>query len=527
MVCPLALLAHPEQIVGALGEAIEGFQFSPGSEPQQQLLNYLKRKQILLVLDNYEHLLGGAPLVSAILSAAPRVQVLATSRKRLNLHGETIYSLGGMLFPDRRTPQAALECDAGRLFLGAAQRLRPEFQIVAADLTHLACICRLVAGMPLGLILAAAWVDMLSLEQIAEDIQRGLDILKTETRDVSERQRSIRAVFEPTWGRLSAVERAAFMRLTVFRSGFTDKATERVVGADRQTLRRLFDRALVVRGADGRYHIHQLLRQYGEEKLRTSPEAYAAAREAHLAYYAAFAARRADELRGNKFYEAIAALGVELDNLLVTWEWACEHPQHHEVLWDFVFCFNWFFWEENRWHEGLLIPLAAIPVVEHSGAPAILAYLVTWYGALMCATFCEGGEETLRRGVALLDGLADADLRRELADLMVMAGWTHGGLQNFDELRHLSQRAIAIAREYQWEWETAFAVLLYAAAYFNNWFTDSELEVRLLLKEITDIAQAIGNMWLLNACGLLLGSLEQQEGNLVEAKRLYLKSFPI
>lgn len=282
----------------------------------------------------------------------------------------------------------------------------------------------------------------------------------------------------------------------------------------------------LVRGADGRYHIHQLLRQYGEEKLRTSPEAYAAAREAHLAYYAAFAARRADELRGNKFYEAIAALGVELDNLLVTWEWACEHPQHHEVLWDFVFCFNWFFWEENRWHEGLLIPLAAIPVVEHSGAPAILAYLVTWYGALMCATFREGGEETLRRGVALLDGLADADLCRELADLMVMAGWTHGGLQNFDELRHLSQRAIAIAREYQWEWETAFAVLLYAAAYFNNWFTDSELEVRLLLKEITDIAQAIGNMWLLNARGLLLGSLEQQEGNLVEAKRLYLQILP-
>src|SRR6185369_13037240 len=117
-----------------------------------------------------------------------------------------------------------------KLFLQCAQRIRADFTLQAHDLDFLARICRLTAGMPLGIELAAGWVDVLSLEQIAAEIQKGIDILETEMRDVPERQRSIRATFNQTWERLTQDEQAVFMRLSIFRGGFTFKAAERITG---------------------------------------------------------------------------------------------------------------------------------------------------------------------------------------------------------------------------------------------------------------------------------------------------------
>ncbi|HLY26015.1 MAG TPA: protein kinase, partial [Aggregatilineales bacterium] len=193
---PLAPLGSAEHVVPAIAEALNYPMQQDGRSLAQQILDYLSDRQALLILDNFEHVLDGVGIVSEILQAAPDMKIIATSRERLNLGGETVFVLGGMDFPAWETPEDALNYSAVKLFVQSARRARPGFELQAADLDYVARICRLVQGMPLGILLAAAWVGTLSLQEIADEITHSLDFLATEQRDMPERQRSLRAVFE-------------------------------------------------------------------------------------------------------------------------------------------------------------------------------------------------------------------------------------------------------------------------------------------------------------------------------------------
>jgi predicted ATPase/DNA-binding CsgD family transcriptional regulator len=224
----LAPLRDPEHIINAIADST-GFQFmNDQREPKQQILDFLSNKNMLLILDNFEHLLGGASLITHILQAAPNVQVVVTSRERLNLRAETIYTVRGM----RCAGETLNDCDAIRLFVESAHQIRPDFELTENNRRNVTRICDLVEGMPLAIVLAAAWVEVLSLEEIADEISQSIDFLAAEMRDVPRRQWSIRAVFDPTWKRMTEKERDAFMRFSVFRGGATRKATQHVTGAD-------------------------------------------------------------------------------------------------------------------------------------------------------------------------------------------------------------------------------------------------------------------------------------------------------
>ncbi len=327
---PLAKLTSSDYIVTAIAEAT-GFQFlSDSREPQQQILDYLSNKQLLLLLDNFEHLLEGAPLVTKILEAAPGARVLATSREKLGLSGETIYMVGGMVFPDWETPEGALEFDAVKLLLQGAKRAKPDFELKADNLKYVARICRLVEGMPLGILLAAAWVEVLSLEEIADEIQGSFDFLTAEMRDVPRRQWSIRAVFEPTWKRLTDEQRIVFMKLSVFRGGCTRKAAHTVTGASLSTLQALVNKALLWRNPEDRYEIHELLRQYAEGKLEESGESDAA-RDAHCAYYAEAMQARENDLKGGRQLEAQDEIESDFENVRAAWERAIAQKNYDAI----------------------------------------------------------------------------------------------------------------------------------------------------------------------------------------------------
>lgn len=326
---PLAPLSSPDDIVTAIADHV-GFSFYGGAPPRQQLLAYFQERQTLLVLDNFEHLLDGAPLVTGIIQAAPHVKVLVTSREKLNLTGETVFALSGLDFPNWETPEDALEYDAVKLFLQSAHRARPNFALHAADLDYLVRICRLTAGMPLALVLAAGWLDVLNLEQIAAEIQQGIDILETELRDVPERHRSIRATFNSSWERLTDVEREVFMKLSVFRGGFTTDAAQTVAQADVRVLRRLVGKALVQAPPPSRYEVHELLRQYGEEKLLQADEAEAV-RQAHGTYYMAFMAERDEDLKGRRQQASLQEIRADFENIRQAWLWTAEHRQSEAI----------------------------------------------------------------------------------------------------------------------------------------------------------------------------------------------------
>jgi predicted ATPase len=313
----LAPLESFELVPTVIGEVI-GLRVQRGSSPTEQLLAQLRDKDMLLVLDNFEHVLESAGLVDAILRAAPRVVVLTTSRERLGLSSETVFELGGMLAAGPGASSAEQGSAAVDLFLAHARRMRPDFELSGETAEPVAQICRLVGGMPLGIVLSASWINVLAPREIAQEIGKNLDFLETELRDVPKRQRSLRAAFDYSWNRLDEASRGVFSALCVFRGGFTRSAAEAVAGASLRALSMLTSKSLIHRDADsGRYEIHAVLRQYAEEKLAATPANHERILDLHAGYYAEFL----EERTGDR--EPVAALDelkAEIDNVRAAWK---------------------------------------------------------------------------------------------------------------------------------------------------------------------------------------------------------------
>ena len=208
---PLAPVDTARYIVPVLADAV-GFAFSSASaaDPKAQLFSYLKEKQALLLLDNLEQLLAepGIELLADLLVAAPRVTLLATSRESLGLQGEWVFEVQGLPIPDADGAEQHTPDTSAELFLQRARRVRVGFTAGPDDFPAIVRICQLVDGMPLGIELAAAWVRTLSCNEIAREIERGLDFLSVSARDLPARHRSMRADFDPSWQLLSEEEQA-------------------------------------------------------------------------------------------------------------------------------------------------------------------------------------------------------------------------------------------------------------------------------------------------------------------------------
>lgn len=325
----LAALNSPTHVLTSIAEVLN-LHFHSDREPEQQLLDYLSDKQLLLILDNFEHLLDAMSLVNNILKSSAKITILVTSRERLGLSSEKVFTMSGMIFPDWETPEDALEYDAVKLFMQSARLASSGFQLQTDDLRYLARICRLSEGMPLAIVLAAAWVDVLSLEEIATEIQESVDFLVTEMRDLPRRQWSIRAVFEPTWKRLKEDEQTVFMKLAVFRGGCTREAAQVVTGATLRHLQTFINKALLIRSSQGRYEIHELLRQYAEEHLISSDQ-LETTYDNHSNYFFDFLAQRESDIKGARQLGAIQEIAMEFENIRSAWNRAIEQQQHHLI----------------------------------------------------------------------------------------------------------------------------------------------------------------------------------------------------
>jgi predicted ATPase/DNA-binding CsgD family transcriptional regulator len=334
-------LRSAERLAWAITEAV-GCPMPSSEPPQTQLFNYLSNKALLLVLDSFDELLAADPneanealtFLTDLLQAAPHSKLLVTSREALNLQEEWLYPLAGLSYPTVTAPHAAEELtlaeleaySAVQLFVQCARRVRPDFSL-AQEQAGVVRICRLVEGLPLALELAASWVKSLDCAAIASEIERSLSFLATSVRNVPERHRSMHAVFDQTWRMLSEEERNVFQRLAVFRGGFRRRAAEAVAGASLPVLSTLVNKSLLRWEPNGRYQIHELLRQFADAQLQAQPEVAAATQDAHAAYYAAFLQRRAAEVTAHRQREVVLEIGAELENLRSAWAHAVAHGQ--------------------------------------------------------------------------------------------------------------------------------------------------------------------------------------------------------
>ena len=301
-----------------------GVQVLPNDDTLEQLLNYLQHQQMLVILDNFEHLITAADTIFELLEACPKVNFLVTSRVRLNLNSEVTFVLEGLPF-DVENGSELQHGDALTLLEQCAQKIQPRFELDSNTLLSALEICRLTQGMPLGIILAMSWFEMLSLQEIASEVQQNLNILQSDFQDLPPRQRNMRAMIETSWQRLMPQYRRVFAGLSIFRDGFSRNGAEAVTGANLFILKELVDRSWLS-VSDGRYFCHELLRQYGLEMLHQMQETKQLLAQ-HSRHYLEWLAELESEIKGENQIEVIRAIQLELQNINLAIEYAVHHQE--------------------------------------------------------------------------------------------------------------------------------------------------------------------------------------------------------
>lgn len=340
---PLVGIASVDLLPAAMAQTL-AVPLQTGSDLRSQLLHYLSDKQMLLLLDNFEHLLDGVELLDAIIAHAPRVKLLVTSREYLHHEAEWILDVGGLAMPPEGESEEIGTYSAVQLFVQSAHRTQATFALSAADAPYVAQICRTLEGMPLGIKLAAAWVRTMPCAAIAAEITHNLDFASLAPHGLPDRHRSLRAVLDSAWQRLSDEEKRVLARLALFRRDFNGEGAQAVAGTTPRLLARLMDKSLLhvdhgnthnanlhntnSHGVNhhnannhSRYALHQLLAQFALEKLETSG-LMEATRKAFSGYYASWLAQQTDALTGPNPQPTLAQIDLELDNIRAAWHYA-------------------------------------------------------------------------------------------------------------------------------------------------------------------------------------------------------------
>lgn len=318
-------------IAQALGLSLQG------QTAQTALLHYLRDKTLLLILDNFEQLLpvDTAPaesdkrnsvlnFLTELLQTAPEVQLLVTSRVRLNLQGEWLFPVQGMPVPPQLDTSQVEHFDAVQLFLQHARRVWPAFRPDAYEFQAIARICQAVAGLPLGIELAATWVQMLPCHEIAAELEQTFGFLESSLHDIPERHRSLRAVFDYSWRLLSPADQTALAQLTIFRGSFDRRAAQQILGISLPQLTTLLNKSLLQTASAGRYGLHELVRQFAAEMNEQDPKAM---HQRHCVYYLEQFGAHTAQLFGREPHKAVITLQADLDNLRQAWQYAVTAKQ--------------------------------------------------------------------------------------------------------------------------------------------------------------------------------------------------------
>lgn len=293
--------------------------------PKSLLLDYLTSRSLLLVLDNFEHLLAGHLLVAELLQNAPKVHILITSRERLALYEERVFTLQGLALPPAAAWGQENSAEAVQLFMQAARRVRHQFNPSAEEWPALIALCHLLNGLPLALELAAAWVDSLSLSDILAELQQDLSLLSTHLSNVADRHRSLSQVFDYAWQRLTVEEQQMMGALTVFRGGFTRSAAAAVIGQaiSPRILANLVHKSLVSLDLNrDRYEIHELLRRFTSAKTGHTTTLTLNVAQRHSDYYCQLLRQQEPDLHGVRQEKVVVELSADLENIRMAWQWA-------------------------------------------------------------------------------------------------------------------------------------------------------------------------------------------------------------
>ncbi len=389
----LAPIADPTLVPQVMASAL-GVPEQPGRALTETLVDYLRSKSALLILDNCEHLLSRcAQLAAALLRACPNMRIMATSREGLGIGGELTYPVPALSLPDPKHLTAlenVLQYGAVRLFAERAAFSRPKFAVTSSNVSSVIQVCMQLDGIPLAIELAAARVKVLAVEQIAARLRDRFQLLTGGGRTAPPRHQTLRGAMDWSYDLLSEKERALLQRLSVFAGGCTLEAAEAVCSGNGveapdilDLLTSLVDKSLVnveTQGRETRYGLLGTVRQYGLDRLLEAGDAIEV-RQRHRNWYLSLAERADAELRGPEQTLWARRLEAEHDNLRAALEWSTQDESSPEPGLRLVWSLMWF-WntcgyviEGRQWLEKM--------VSRASGASAALqARVLCGAGAL-------------------------------------------------------------------------------------------------------------------------------------------------
>ena len=464
----LVSLRSADHMLTAIAQALS-FTADEGLSFEQQLLDFLREKDMLLILDNYEHLLPEVSLLTDVLMTAPQLKILVTSRERLNLREEWLYPLMGLSYPpldDRPTHLSTSEADleaysALQLFRQRAHQVRPDFSL-PDDVAAVTEICRLVDGLPLGIELAAAWLRFFPCAKIIEEIKNNLDFLTTTQHDLPARHRSMRAVLAHSWQLLADDEKTALARLAVFHGAFSQAAAQAVAKASLSILIALAEKSLVQTTAAGCYQLHELIRQFAQTQLAAAPSIQKSVQDRHAGYYLAFLQNREAILIGPEQQTALDEISEAIENIRTAWHWAGQHHQLDRLA-GALDCLGRYYEWQGHYRTGEMACReagAAFSAFAKKTAPnslPLLAKLLTWQSVFNqnLGQF-ELAHQLSARSLAWLDEAAQAgqDIQAEKAFVLLQMGRLMY-ISNQAEAQRLFEESLRLYQAVGDHWQTA------------------------------------------------------------------------
>jgi non-specific serine/threonine protein kinase len=518
----LAPRSDPALVVSAVAEAVS-VREEPGRPLLMTLLKFLGTRQLLIVLDNCEHLVEAcARFAEAVLRGCSGVRILATSREPLNIAGELEWRVPPLETPDpnhRESTDRLNRYSAVRLFLARANAVEPKFRMTDANAAAIASICRRLDGIPLAIELAASRVKALGVEQLAERLDDRFRILTGGNRTALPRHQTLRSLIDWSYGLLNERERAMFCRLSVFAGGWTLDAAETVCTGEGiessdafELLSHLVEKSLVVANAQAtppRYHMLETIRQYAGEKLAESHDAESVS-ERHLAFFLSFA-----EAARPHFYHPdqsrwYATADAELDNVRAALQWSLAHMREESGMRLANGLHRYWvarlYWREaSGWYERLLgRPVPDTQNELRARTLYVSGHIANWYDPITAQRLTQ---ESLQMSRAL-------DFKQGIVDALWIMGWIRN--PRLDEsATPFYEESIELANAIDYVWGAVHAYAFYGA--YKVAMGEYEAAKPLLLTGVGWGQRIGGDASLIGRCKGNLGQAEMLQGNFAKA----------
>jgi DNA-binding SARP family transcriptional activator/predicted ATPase len=526
----LAALRHPGQILSAIFDALT---LTLGGGPEAQLLDYLREKSILLVFDNFEHLLSddagnetAIHLMNTILTNTRYTKLLVTSRERLSLRAEWVYPLEGLPFPSDLVvdgQESLQQYDSVQLFVRRARQVVPNFPVQTDAYPQIARICKLVSGIPLGIELASGWVDQLTCQAIADGIETDLDFLVTSLRDLPNRHQSLRAVFEHSWKLLSVEEQARLRKLSVFQTAFSRSAAREVTGTAPHQLTALVNKSFLSLDISGQYSLHRLLQQFLAEALADDLVEAENTRRSHAVYFVRFLKEREYALMVQYQTSALDEVGHRIGDVRAVWDWAVTRKDV-ETLDNILESLYIYYWVRNQFVEGrVALESAAKAVGTLAGSSQrtlILARLqsriadfLAWLGDL------ETAETLLRESISQLESLESP---QELAVTLEFSSRVAYWQGKYAEAKDAAAASIELARK--WGHPHSLAQALSSLANAISEGNGDYDTANALYTESLDIYRQLENLFGIAKVLINQGVISYEQGDYPQAQQHYQES---